>query len=564
MEIFTQEKLELLNNLSKVDLESSVGEFKKGESHEEDVNQKPYLEYPGVKDLYEQIQKSIDSGKTVRFKTKKIFDSNFESKQESFLNSDSKQITNQFSGLMIPHFGSLLSTNYSGQKVLGNCSIAYIEAKTSRECFEHYHSENTVVDHFYTAKGVCNLNTLEEALKAYEIKKNEPIILLLPENAIKAFRKGPFSGWQLPEHESVNSSIGKLNYIDKKDRKTLGEIRLIDYKIKNLDAPLYKIKIDGKWILVVLKGTNYEELHNDVDIKVSKDLIESIKSNLNTKPVENYNVTEINCSLGQAVRVVFELFGGDYDAIPEIMLNFEGGSWSSIALENSSCTRHSGTNSMHEVIKNAWYKHPDLAVPWNYTSFDQLNENNKHLLENENIYLLSLETTEINGKSKVNYFIECPQNWKKVQMDLIHFVTKFIYREYSNLGSKKFLLSTKELISIAASFLANLSINNFDVSKVEYHEGIKKLNVQNELLDLLELIAYVHLFCSSKADFYSSKTHPTSIARVQCLSKIYKKLEQINTVSAKNFYNKTCEILARDICTESTTLLLLFKNELGK
>lgn len=564
MEIFTQEKLNLLNNLSKIELESSVGEFKKGEIIEEEVNEKPYLEYEGVKDLYQQTKQILESGKAVRFKTKKIFDNSFESTAESFLNSDSKRIENQFAGLMIPHFGSLLSTNYAGQKVLGNCSIAYIEAKTSRECFEHFHPNDATIDHFYTAKGVCNLNTLEEALKAYEIKKNEPIILLLPENAIKAFRKGPFSGWQIPEHENQNSSIGKLNYIDKKDHKVLGEIRLIDYKIKNLDAPIYKIKIDGKWILVTLKNINYESLNSEVGITISKDLIEGIKSNLNIEPIENYNITEINCSLGQAVRVIFELFDGDYEAIPEIMLNFEGGSWSSIALENSSCGRHSGTNSMHEVIKNAWYKHPELAVPWNYISFDKLNESNKHLLDNDNVYLLSLESTDANDLTKTTHLIECPQNWKKVQMDLIHFVTKFVYREYSNLGSKKFLLSTKELISIAASYLANLSINNFDVSKVEYHEGIKKLNAQNELIELLELIAYVHLFCSSKADFYSSKTHQTSIARIQCLTKIYKKLESINPATAKNFHSKICEILARDICTESTTLLLLFKNELGK
>lgn len=554
MEISTQEKLSLAK------FESSVGELKRASL--DDVKNNSYLDYPGVNELLNQTQKILASGQRIRFKTKTVFGNDFNIDNEYFLNNNPKQNLDPFAGLMVPHFDSLLNTIYTGQKVLGSFSLAYIEAKTSKEYHEYFFGRETAIDHFYTAKGICNLNTFEDTIKAFDIAKNELAVLLLPENAVKAFRRGPFSGWQVIETESSNSQFGNLYHLNSSDGTKLGEIKLVDQRVKNLDSPLYKVKIDERWILVIVSSSNYQDLQKPIALELSKDRIESIKAN--TKPDLNAaegKTEELNCSLGQAARVIFELFGGDYESIPEIMLNFEGGSWSSIAMESSSSGRHNGTNSLHEVIKQGWYKHPDLAVPWNYMGFDRLTESNKHLLENENIFLVSLEQ-DLGGIKQEIKFIECPQNWKKLQQDLVQYVIKFIYKEYANIGSKKFLLSTKELMSIAASFLANLSANDLDTSKASYHEGLEKLEIQEDLIYLLELVANAHLLASAKADFFSSKTHPANTARINCLVKIYKRLEILCPISSRNFYNKVCEILGKDTLTESTTLLTLFKNEL--
>ncbi len=554
MEIFTQEKLSLAK------FESSVGELKKASPDEAKTN--TYLDYPGVSELLNQTQKILNSGQRIKFKTKKVFQDDFNLDNEYFLNDNPKQNLDPLAGLMVPHFGSLLNTIYTGQKVLGSFSLAYIEAKTSKEYHECFFGKETPIDHFYTAKGICNLNTFEDTIKAFDIAKNELAVLLLPENSVKAFRRGPFSGWQIPETKSVDSKFGKLYHLNNRDQSKVGEIKLVDQKVTNLDSPLYKVKIDERWILVVVYSSNYQDLQKPISLEISKDRIESIKANTKHETNENEtNIEELNCSLGQAARVIFELFGGDYESIPEIMLNFEGGSWSSIAMESSSSGRHNGTNSLHEVIKQEWYKHPDLAVPWNYIAFDRLTEANKHLLENENIFLVSLEQ-ELEGQVKEIKFIECPQNWKKLQQDLVQYVIKFIYKEYANLGSKRFLLSTKELMSIAASFLVNLSANDFDSSKASYQEGLSKLEIQDDLVCLLELIANAHLLASTKADFFSSKTHPENIARIQYLVKAYRQLEILCPISSRNFYNKVCEILGKDTLTESTTLLILFKNQL--
>ena len=544
----------------KTPLESSVGELLRGEAKASST-EKPYLNYPKVKDLLIRVREALGKNKEIKFKTKKVFEQNSHISSSDFLNAQPLQNINSLNGIMTTHFGSLLNQNIAGQKVLGSYSIAHIEAQASKIYHKHYYGEDTAVDHFYSAKGICSLPAFEDVIKAHELCKNELAIVLMPDNAIRAFRRSHFSGWQSPEIINKASSMGAIYQLDKTGKK-LCELNLIESVITNLESPIYKVKIGERWVIIVPWPATPSEIGKEIELRISKNKIDSILNNKEFIDEKN-GTEEIEASIGQAVRVIYELLGADYEAIPEALINFEGGSWSSIALESSSSGRHNGTNSMHEVLKNGWHKHSDVAIPWFYLGFDRITEKNRHIAESDEIFILSLDDSEKSLTEK-QAFLECPQNWKRISQELLQYVTRFTYREYSNLGSKKFLLSTKELMQTASRFLANWSINNFETKSQSYLDGLEKLNINPELAEFLEIIGYVHLMSSAKADFYSSKTHRSSIARLQCLAKIQKKLEKFCPVSVRTFSNKISEIMQKDSKSEFTTLWDLYRSELNK
>lgn len=540
---------------------SSVGKLLKAEITIES-KPKPYLDYPEVKEILIKVREALSKNKEVVFKTKKVFDNNSSISSEDFLNSQILQKPDKFNGTLTSHFGALLNQNISGQKVLGSYSLAFIEAKASKIYNEHFYGQETQVDHFYNAKGIFSIPALEDVIKAHEIIKNELAIVLIPDNAIRAFRSSNLGGWQNPEIKTKGSSLGTIYQINKTGKK-ISEIKLTESKTINLDSPIYKIKLGERWVLACPWSTDAASINTEVELKVSKDRIDSILNNKEYSETSNCK-EEISCSIGQAVRVIYEVLGSDYENIPEALINFEGGSWSGIALENSSSGRHCGINSMYEVLKNGWHMHNDVAIPWFYLGFDRVTEKNKHIAESEENFILSFDLTASKNFGEKLIFMECPQIWKKYSQELLQFVIKFVYREYSNLGSKKYLLSTKELMQTAAKFLANWSINNFEIQSESYKQGLEKLQINKELAEFLEIIGYVHLMSSAKADFYSSKTHRSSVARLKCLAKIQKALEKFCPSSSRTFFNKVSEILQKDIKSEFTTLWDLYRSELNK
>jgi hypothetical protein len=543
-------------------IDSGVGELHKGYIKPSVSTEKPHLDYPELRTLLTRVRNLLEKNKEIVFKTKKVFEKNSDISSEDYLNAQPLQNQNPFNGIMTTHFGSLLNQNTAGHKFLGSYSLAYIEAKASKIYHQHFYGQDRMIDHFYCAKGISNISVIEDVIKAHEIPKNELAVVLTPSNAIKAFRQGRFSKWQNIETKDVRSSFGTLYQVDPSGEK-ISEINLINSKIVNLNSPIYKVKTGEYWTIIVPWAASPETINQEIELKISKNSVDAI---LNNKEfINEHSGTEvIEASIGQAARVIYEILGADYEMIPEALLNLEGGSWSSIALESSSSGRHNGTNSMHEVLKHGWHKHSDIAIPWFYLGFDRITETNKHLTADSENYILCFDNDESKKLTERQSFIECPQNWKRVSQELLNYVTRFVYKEYTNLGSKKFLLSTKELMLSAAGFLANWSINNFDTKSVPYAEGLNKLNINKELSEFLEIIAYVHLMSSAKADFYSSKTHRASIARLQCLAKIQKKLEKFCPVSVRTFSNKVHDILSKDIKSEFCTLRDLYQSELNK
>ncbi len=420
-----------------------VGELTKGSSSY-DQDQKLYLDYPGVQDLIYEARKALDSGKKIKFVCEHNY-SKADIHSANFLNESSIE-TNPFLGFNPSSFGTLMAPNFAGTTVLGNFSLAQIEAKAAKLIHNSLFGDKAV-DHFKSSDGISNLNVLERAIKAFELQKNELAIFHVPDNAIKAFRAGKFSPWQYAKLEAKTSSLGKLKELDY-THKLVSEINIVDYQVSNLESPIYKVKLGDRWILVVPQSTSYDKINQKLDLSLSKESIERMKRNitLTEKSPKQEQEIKLEASLGQSVRVIFELLGANFDLIPEAMFNFEGGCFSSIVTEKSSTGRYNGTNSLHEVLKNKWHLQADIAVPWNYISFEKLDKSNQRkALINDN-YIV--EFSNLPGLR----FLECSQNWKRQHHEQKMHKLKSKYRELTNLASKKYLLSTKELYTNVAEY----------------------------------------------------------------------------------------------------------------
>jgi hypothetical protein len=540
-----------------INKESSVGEFYKGKS-DSSLLSKLYFSYPGVEELFFKTKKALEENKKVIFKTKSpIQNSNIFN--DNFLNDGYQKNKDLKNGLMTSLFGSLLTPSITGQKILGNYSLAFIEAQATKIYHEHFHA-NQAIDHFYNAQGIANIDTFTDSIKAFDIKKNEVISLLVPANSIRAFKENKYSAWNSLEIQTNTDNSSKIYLIDKTTSQNKASIQLVSNEITNLNSPIYKAKIDDRWVIVVPWQLSLNSLEKQVELVVTNNLLDKLKSNKLDTHDKFQEEIYFEASIGQATRVIFELLDGDYENVPEAMMNFEGGSWSSIALENCSSGRHQGTNSMHEVLYNKWYEHQDIAIPWNYLSFDKLKPENKDLIDDTNVFVLSFEDSNKHINEKF-CFLETNQSWKKIINEITKYVVKFVYREYSAITSKKYLLSTKEIMLVATKFLANWSINDFNNTSDIYQKRLKEENIPMELTELLECVAYAHLALSAEADFHSCKTHKSSIARLKCIAKIEKKLEKLCPISVKNFKQKINQLLQKDIKTENTTLWNLYTKE---
>lgn len=534
-----------------INKESSVGEFYKGEVSYDTLT-KLYFSYQGVEELFLKAQEALAQNKKVIFTTKSPIE-NTDIYEDKFLKDSYQGKRKITDGLMTSHFASLLTPKITGQKILGNYSLAFIEAYASK-IFHDKVYPNQAVDHFYNAQGISSIATLHDVLKAFDIKKNEMISLVLPANALKAFQNNKYSTWFSPELETDFQAQYKMNIHNKKDKKVEASLNLMSQKISNLTSPLYKIKVDDRWVAIVPWQAQLDSLKQKLTLELSNELLVKLKTNKDASQ-ESEGEVHLEASVGQAARVIFEFLDGDYDNLPEAILNFEGGSWSSIALENCSSGRYQGTNSMQEVLDNKWYQHQDIAIPWNYLGFDTLNDKNQELLDDSSTYLMSFDKQE--GDTK--YFLEANQNWKKIINELTAYTVKFVYREFSAIASKKYLLSTKEIMLMAARFIANLSIHDFDKQKPGYKEALKEYSIPGELTELLETVVYAHVLLSAKANFHSCKTHSANIVRLKTLKKIQVRLEKLCPISSKNFKQKIFNLLQKDYKTENTTLWNLYQ-----
>lgn len=448
-----------VNNAANLD---GVGKLTKG-SVSYDQEQKIYLDYPEVTNLLYDARKALEANKKIKF----VCHHNYSQKSlehKNFLEETGVQ-THPFLGYNLSPFNSIMAPAFAGTTVLGNFTLAQIEAKAAALIHKQLF-EGKAVDHFKCTDGISSLATLETAVKAFDIKKNELTIFHVPDNAIKAFRAGKFSPWKYAELEAKESSLGKLRQLDYTHR-LISEINVVEHEVTNLDSPIYKVKLGDRWILVVPQSTGYQKINQSLELDISNYSIECLQNNIEPE-IEKLKspANEVfECSLGQAVRVIFELQGADFDLIPEAMFNFEGGCFSSIVTEKSATGRYTGTNSLHEVLKNQWHLQADIAIPWNYISFEKLDEDNQRkALSNEN-FIVEFE------KMPGLRFLECAQAWKRQANDQKIQKLKTAYRNLANLASKKYLMSTKELYLLIAEYFAS----NDSTAQEELKEQMKVL-----------------------------------------------------------------------------------------
>jgi hypothetical protein len=528
------------NNLVQFNLQTKF-DFELDKSENNTAQEKYYSSYPGLDNIIFDCKKYLEKDLEIVFNighplpnTCFDYDKLFEENKFDFSQIQSS------SSIQANPFGSLLTHSFAGQKILGSFSGAYIEARAMKEALP----KDTQIDHLVISDGIYHLDVLDDAIRAFDFCKNDIVAMVIPENAIKAFRRTRFSGWQTVETRSKEASIGKI-YLNSKEKTE--EITLSETEITNLDSPIYKVKIGERWILVAVQKNNFENLLSVSTLRINNSVISSLEHNNFIESIPGKQERTIETSPGQAIRAIFALLNYNFDLVPEALLNFEGGSWSSIATEKASSGRYCGTNSMYEVLKHRWYEHPEVSIPWNYLSFDYCVEPapaDSYTLSFKNAPHVKLQ--------------ECPQYWKKVQQELLVYISRFVYRELSTIGSKKFLLSTKDLILITTKYLAELIKSNLEINSENFKEKVSNLNIPNDLKGLLKMIGHLHLMNSSKSDFYSSKKHPKSMERLINLKEIEKLLEKLCPASAPSFKARIKTILTKDPVTEGTSLLELY------
>jgi hypothetical protein len=496
------------------------------------------LNYPGVREILYQAKNFLNDQRKIIFNCK----ANFFNLQNTPVSSNNQETYEpDYKGVSVTKNNSLLTKKLGGIKVISNYSFAYIEAKIEQEAHQ---GKKRTIDHFVCNEGLFNADILAEAIKAYDLDKDDPIVFIIPQNAIQAFRQSRFTEWQQIKTKRLNSSfLGGILHEYDKEGKVINSFNLVEYKATNLAAPVYKSKIGERWVILV-PTENTETLSSDISLIVQDPLSE-------TDFIRNATeITEIiNCSVGQAARAIFNLYESNFENIPEALLYVEGGTWSSIPTEKGSDGRHTGLNNMFDVLKHKWHTKDDIAIPWNYLSMDVLNAQNLHLLGEESTYALSPDKNEYRPLSEKLTLLEVPQVWKKVSNELLSLFIKTSYSEYLSLGTRKFHLSLKELLDLAVKYLA---------------KTLNTETVPQELIEFLQILTYVHEASSSSADFFSCKTHPSSLARLQMLAKAHKAMQKLCPAIMEKFEAKINAILVQDIKSELTILADLYCNELNK
>jgi len=534
-----------ISNLVEFNLQTKIN-FELDKSANNNLHEISYLSYPGVENIIFDCKKFLEKDLEIVFNIGQALPNiNFDYKNLFEHKEFNFNEIHSLSGISANPFGSLLTHSFAGQKVLGSFSSAYIEGRAMKEAL----SKDRQIDHLTIPDGIYHLDVLDDAIRAFDFCKSEIVTMLIPENAIKAFRRTRFSGWEMVETASREASIGKL--ILRNSSNSTEEITLTETEITNLDSPIYKVKIGERWILVATQKNYFYNLSERIKLRINNSIIDSLKHNNTINYQAGKQERTLECSPGQAIRAIFALLDYNFDLVPEALLNFEGGSWSSIATEKTSSGRYCGTNSMNEVLKHKWYQHPEVAIPWNYLGFDYYTDASG----------LSSDTYTLSFKNapEVN-LIECPQYWKKIQQELLVFVSRFIYREFAAIGSKKFLLSTKDLVLISTKYLAELIKSDFKINSDDFRSRVAEMNIPSDLKGFLKMIGHLHLMNSSRSDFYSSKKHPQSIARLQNLIAIEKSLDKLCPASASGFKARVRAILAKDPVTEGVSLVELFKS----
>lgn len=491
---------------------------------------------------FKLLESSKESNKSIAFTAHLIraFCENY--RHEEFIS----KIKNRSLGLCSSFNFSLNSKKIGLQKLLSDFSFSFIEASAFKNYLEKFLPE-VQIDHLWCPEGISNLDSISEIIKAHNFPLEEIIVLVIPENGIKAIRKGKYEDWTEIDYrqEKARFNNGKI-YEFNKEGKLLHEIELVENRPIGLNSPIYKLKLNDRWVLLVHSFFEYDNL-----------LLE-IKSDFHTDKIETEGL-----SLGAFARKIFkENFSSDWEMLPEAKLFVEGGSWTSIITENSSSNRHLGVNNMFDVLKHKWHEHKDVAIPWNYLGFDLVNQSNSHLLDEDSTRILSLKATDFNSLYERPLFLEVPQNWKKVMNELFLYFTKTLYAEFSLIATKRYQLSIKELTDLISKYLGQISI--YKKNSKEYKESIEKLKIPIEIQDFLVLISNLHKASASFSDFYSSKTNPESMFRLQQLAKVHKGLKRLCPYRIEKFEKEINSILAQDLKSEFTILADLYYSEFNK
>ena len=461
-----------------------------------------YLNFPGTRTLLAKVQEVLVQGKAVKFKLGNLLTNN-QIAEAGFL-CDSKQDYKLQQGCKASPSGLLLSQAIAGQKFLGDFSIAYIEAMAAKYLHQALYKD-VAVDHFHFTEGLCNIGLFSDCIKAHRIKKNNLAIAVMPETAFKAARRNRFSGWDVIKFQQRPASFnkGKIYQVNK-NNELVSEVNLVEDYTDTLVSPIYKVKIDERWVIVLAAATNYLSISQGGSITIDQKLIDSIAHKQDYQP-QNRETIEFTASPGQAVRVIFNLLG-DYDAVPEALLNLEGGSWSGLATESSASGRHDGSNSMHEVLRNGWHLHPDIAIPWNYLSFEKIDSVNQ---ANDADFLVATEPGQ-------DLYLESDQSWKRANRGDVINTLKYVYEQYRTVASKQLLLSAKEQMQILARYIAYRHCEDSGVPKLSIHGDDReppsrrsnpdlKPQVNSELSKYLDMICKTHDSAAANKTFFSSK-----------------------------------------------------------
>lgn len=496
-------------------------------------------------------------------------------------------------GVLATQNHTLLSSQLAGQKLIGDFTFAYIEARANYYFRNEFNLDNPV-DSFWCAEGVSNLELFADVLKANQIPIDEMVVLAVPTNAIKAYRTEKFGEWTELEiiHKKSRHLGGKLYQFDKYGNQ-ISELELYKQEPQNLSSPVYKVKCGEYWLLVVpvsesaLSKFSYaadkggftkavqDRLENQktqgqflmqvdfADVRTitqNKETVESIERAINYDfPSEGI----LSCSVGQAARVVFELMGG-FDNIPEALFNLDGGSSSCVATEKNSDGRHLGVHDMHQIIKNKWHERDDVIIPWNIIGGDLFDPSSKHLLDDESIFILSPDSDTTRPLNEKIAFFEAPQAWKAISNELLKHFLKSVYSEYCIFATRKYHINIRDCAELLAKYLACAALYNPASHPEQFKEACSKLAIEDELLKFMEIISYIHFAACSSTDFHSTKTHPNSIIRLQWLVKAHYAFKELCPDLGAKFEARVREILMEDKTSEFTTLENLYFSELNK
>ena len=141
---------------------------------------------------------------------------------------------------------------------------------------------------------------------------------------------------------------------------------------------------------------------------------------------------------------------------------------------------------------------------------------------------------------------------------------KAIYAEFTIFATRKYHINIREAVEMVTKYLATVALYDFNYDSEVYKSRIAKLNLPVEIEKFLLIISYLHFAACSECDYFSSKTHPKSITRLQLLAKAHYLFKELCPEMSVKFEQNIKAILKKDSKTEFTTLENLYFSEFNK